>query len=201
MKKKHLLPLLFIPFLLSGCNNSSKDSKQDESSTKIDESSISLTESKISLMEGETHQLEAVVKRTGSLVFWSIRDSEIAEVSDTGVVTAIKEGETMVYAKCGKDVAMCAVRVSKLNASSDLYLLSEKTSFNLNVGDTFELPITAKYGSEVVEPTYTYSVDDEAIISVSNNTVTALGSGTSSLLVSGTYEGLTSELLLTITVY
>ncbi len=201
MKKTHLLSLLFIPFLLGGCNNSSNASKESGTSTNVTEANISLTESKISLMEGETHQLEAIVKRTGSLIFWSIRDNDIASIDDDGLVTALKEGETMAYAKCGKDVAMCAVRVNKLDASSDLYLISDKTSFNLNINDTFELPIVAKYGSQVVEPTYTYFISDEAIISISDKVITALASGTTLLLVTGTYQDLTAELLLSINVY
>lgn len=101
--KKALLPILASALLLSvglaACNNGGGNtpSGADQSSSEPVEVKIEVTSEgdKKEIQVGETLQLKASVEG----VAWSTKSTDIVSVSETGLVTAIKEGSARITAK------------------------------------------------------------------------------------------------------
>ena len=66
------------------------------------------------LEKSQTLQLEAIVlpeNVTDKTVYWQSSNPDIASVTDTGLVTALKEGTAVITATCGEASATCVVTV------------------------------------------------------------------------------------------
>lgn len=196
MNKKLLLPLISLLGLsiLSGCNKT----KPEEEFVSPE---ISLSEAKINISEGSTFQLTATTSETSMIVYWFTRDNDIATVSNDGLVTALKAGNTICYAQVGKNTAMCSVNVTPYEPDEALYVTSTQTEIELDVGDEYLLPLTVTYGKqEVTDYTVRAEVKDETICSYSSNSITALKAGNTTVLVTVNYLDNMDQLLFTITV-
>ena len=115
----------------------------------------------------ETFKVEATVAESckGSLVFWSVRDKDVAEVTDDGVVKGIGVGNTILYAQCGDYTALCAVTVLPYEAPEDLTIVLPKTEYSLNVGDKYELPLKARFGKDYADGvSFKFQTDGDAIV-------------------------------------
>ena len=99
--KKALLPVLASALLLTmglaACNNSTPASNPGSSSGEAEEVKIEITSEggKKEIQVGETLQLTASVEG----VAWSTKSTDIVSVSETGLVTAIKDGSARITAK------------------------------------------------------------------------------------------------------
>lgn len=194
--KRFLLPLLFIPLILSGCKNKPSSSEQEQNM-------ISLSETSITLSEDKTYQLVVNVDDSlkNYLVFWSMRDESIATVVD-GLVTAKKVGLTICTVQVGKYSANCAVNVTNFEPEATLNIVINNDEINLNVGDVYDLPITVYYGAEIIT---NYSIigepSDDLVVSFANNKISALRAGQSDILLTVSYEEETANKLIYVTVY
>lgn len=77
-------------------------------------SSIALNMTSLKLYKGTKGQLTATVSpsdATDRTVTWSSGDPAIASVDETGLVTAVSEGSTIIYAQSDRRGASCAVTV------------------------------------------------------------------------------------------
>lgn len=190
--KKHFLSLLVLPFLLVGCG-SKTPSKRD--------SVLVLNESKITIPEDSTFQLEVVENSLSNLVFWYSKDEDVATIDDDGLVTAIKEGSTIAYAQCGQTVAKCLVVVTPYEAKEELSISLPKDSYALNTGDIFDLPVTVKYGKEEVAVSFTYTYENEGIVSIYNNQVIGMAKGETAVIITASYQSYQATTMVNITVY
>ncbi|MCH5218605.1 MAG: leucine-rich repeat protein [Muribaculaceae bacterium] len=80
-------------------------------------SSVEISDEDLILLEGTTWQLSATVlpeDTTDKTITWSSESDDIATVTQGGLVTAVKEGETTVKATCGEAVGTCTVVVKAL---------------------------------------------------------------------------------------
>lgn len=99
--KKALLPVLASALLLTmglaACNNSTPASNPGSSSGEAEEVKIEITSEggKKEIQVGETLQLTASVEG----VTWSTKSADIVSVSETGLVTALKDGSARITAK------------------------------------------------------------------------------------------------------
>lgn len=99
--KKALLPVLASALLftmgLAACNNSTPASNPGSSSGEAEEVKIEITSEggKKEIQVGETLQLTASVEG----VTWSTKSTDIVSVSETGLVTALKDGSARISAK------------------------------------------------------------------------------------------------------
>lgn len=181
--KKLLLSLLLIPFLLVGCKNNGKKSE-----TKTDQY-INVVVDEVSIMEEETYQIQTEIIKKGTIVFYSSADETIASVSDTGLITALSEGETTITVRGGKDSFVVFVEVLPYQAHDSLQIVLTKDAFTLEVGDEYALPLTIKLGNEVIDyPTLTYVFSDSTIASINGIMVTALKAGTTDVVVTASYQ-------------
>lgn len=77
--------------------------------------SVALDISEKSLIIGETYTLTAVPSTTGTDVTFTSTDNSIATVSDSGVITAISNGECCIYAETSTSIlpAVCKVTIAE----------------------------------------------------------------------------------------
>ena len=201
MKTKRLICLLAFATMLFGCN---KASKNNSNNNNVIQNAITLNATTISVSEEKTFQLEATVDPSLEryLLFWSSEDERVATVSDDGLVTAIKTGYTIIVAQVGKYFARCAVEVTNYEPMDSLSVSFERTTFNLNVDDTYELTPVVKLGSEVIEQ-YTVAslISDDEVISYSNGVITALSAGNADILLTYSYLEYSVQQLLHVAVY
>lgn len=112
--------------------------------TNIPVSSVELDKASLTLTEGDTYSLKATVKpddAADKTPTWSSSNTEVATVSDKGVVTAVKAGTATITAKCGEKTATCAVTVeSKYVNVSGVTL--DKETLTLDVNKSAQLTAT-----------------------------------------------------------
>lgn len=122
---KALLVPLFPVLALSGC------AKEEE--TSITDLQINKTE--IRLRAGETQQLIGMVTPEDAAVTvqWVSEDTDIAEVSEDGLVTAVAAGETTVVASVADFRAECKVYVL---SDEDVQIKLNRITLDMTVGDT-----------------------------------------------------------------
>lgn len=135
--------------------------------------SIEIDKTELNLHTGETAQLTAEVKPEeahNKQIFWSSSDEEVATVSEEGLVSAIKAGETVIRAYQGEISAEC-----KLTVIATEITLSE-SHLEMEVED--EVTLTATVSNATEGATTTWSSSDQAIATVdAEGKVTAVAAG------------------------
>ena len=129
-------------FSLGACSSSSNNTNEDSSSNQDEKTlptSIVLSVTNLKLKVGDTYQLFVTVlpAQTVQSVTFSSANEQCAVVSSMGLVTAIGQGQTAIYAKTSNDIiAVCSIEVAV--QTGDLVGILEYSNFN---GKTFiELP-------------------------------------------------------------
>ena len=148
--------------------------------------SVSLLEESLTLEEGATATLTATVlpaDATDKTVTWSSSNSDVATVSDAGVVTAVKEGSATITAAAGGKQAKCTVTVKKGVVSVTGITLSQ-TSLSLEEGKTAALTATVQ-PSDATDKTVAWRSSDKAVATVSSSgVVTAVKEGSATITAS-----------------
>lgn len=200
MKLFKFVTLLFAPLLLLGC----KDKSSNQEETKKDEKVyLTLSHTSIYLSEDTSFQLEVTIDDSlkQNLVFWDIRDEDIASVED-GLVTAKKVGSTICTVQVGVYTAKCAVNVTDYEPEAALSINLEKTTFNLSLDETYELDLEVKLGNDLVSDyVLTNEVGNANIVSMTNNIITPLNTGNTDILLTVTYQEYVAKEVIYITVY
>ncbi len=203
MKKRILLALLLGVLPLTGCNptssSTSSGSTTPETSTSetaqpVLVSQITLSASKTELIEGESVQLEAVVlpeDASDKALVYQSSDPSVATVSETGLVTAIKEGKAIITAEsadAGEAKATIEITVTrKVVLVSEISLTAEKTE--LIEGDTVQLTATV-LPEDADDKGLVYSSSDVQVATVSESgLVTALKEGIVTITAESADEG------------
>ena len=185
MKKKLLLTLLILPFLL-GCKNKTNN---NSSSTVPGEQYINVDVNEVTLMEDDTYQINTSIIKSGTIVFYSSADDTVASVSDSGLITALKEGQTNVTVRGGKDTFNIFVTVLPFQAKDSLQIVMEKDSFTLAKGDEYVLPLQVKMGNQVInDANMLFTIENEDMVLINGLTVTALKEGETKCLVTASYQ-------------
>lgn len=197
--KKIFLALMLVPLLLVGCNKNKEESQ--EANVPV-EQYINVPVNELVLMEEETYQINTEIIKLGTIVFYSSDDEEVVSISDDGMVTALKAGETTINIRGGKDIYVIFITVTPYQAKDSLQIVLQKESFTLEAGDEYVLPLTVKFGNEVIDnPTISYSYENEGIVSIAGINVRALLAGTTKCVATATYENKEVSKSFTITVY
>ena len=192
--KKAFLSLLLVPFLLAGCSKSSKTSSTEQY--------IQVDVVELTLMEDDTYQIETNIVKKGTIVFYSSANESIATVSDEGLITAIKAGETTITIRGGKDSYNIFLTVNPFQAHDSLQIVMEKESYTLAVSDEYVLPLQVKKGNEVInDASLDFTIEKPSIISINGLTVTALNAGTTKCVVTASYQEEVVSKGFSITVY
>ena len=152
--KKALLPVLASALLLTmglaACNNSTPASNPGSSSGEAEEVKIEITSEggKKEIQVGETLQLTASVEG----VAWSTKSTDIVSVSETGLVTAIKDGSARITAKKdGYANGSFTVTVLKAPDREPNYSLRLEEAEHYDPDDFWGMDLSA-YGMGVMGP-------------------------------------------------
>lgn len=143
--------------------------------------SVSLDKTSLTLEVGENYTLVVTVSpsnATDKIVTWSSTNSSVAAVSG-GKVTAKSEGTTTITATAhnGKK-ASCTVTVNE-PATEVIEVTSvslNKTSLTLEIGENETLTATVM-PSNATDKSVTWTSSDQAVATVANGKITAVGSG------------------------
>ena len=146
----------------------------------IQVSSVTLNKTTLSLEKGKSETLVATVdpdNATDKTVNWSTSNETIVSVDANGKVTALKSGQAVITAKAGEKSANCTVTVTVPVTSVTL----SKTSVSLTKGETTTITATVN-PSDATDKTVTWTSSDEAVATVSSGKITAVKSGTATIV-------------------
>ncbi len=136
--------------------------------------SISLSAATLTLEEGKTASLTAVVlpdTATNKTVTYTNTDNQVATVDGSGLVTALKAGQTTITAKAGEKSATCVVTVTAKPVETTLTI--NAATLSLKTGETATLVATVTPADKPVS----WSSSNPAVASVENGKITAVGAG------------------------
>jgi uncharacterized protein YjdB len=192
-----LLAALLCLFCFSACG---EEENPDQSSAT--ENTIEFVQNQITLSVGESVQAEVTTSKKNVFVFWSIRDEDIASVSDDGVITALAEGQTICYAEFGGVKAICQINVLPKSAQPLLSVtVPYPNELTLYTGGTLALKPSVKLGDDTVEGAQiSYVLTGVDVVKVEDGVITALCVGTATISIQASYNNQTASLLLTVTV-
>ncbi len=140
---------------------------------------VSLDKTSLDLKKGESETLVATVapeEATEKTVTWSSTDATIAEVDQSGKVTAVKSGKATITAKAGEKTATCTVTVTTPVESVSL----DRTNVTLEEGQSTTLVATVK-PDDADEKTVEWISTDPSIASVTNGVITTVAEGSTSV--------------------
>lgn len=129
--------------------------------------SISLNTTEAEIEEGETLQLAATVKpddTTDKSVSWTTSQPNVATVSETGLVTGLSQGATVITATCGSVRATCIVTVRKAYVAVTGVELN-LTTLTIREGDEAKLEATVM-PANATDARVTWSSDNKKIANV-----------------------------------
>lgn len=114
---KKLFLLAFAAFALAACSDDN-----NENDSRIPATAVVLDCEEQELVIGETLQIKSTVTPSDATdnVVWSSDNAAVATVSESGLVTALTAGTTVIEAKCGKVSATCTVSVIDVLAIFDV---------------------------------------------------------------------------------
>ena len=133
-------------------------------------SSISLSQSLAEMIIGETLQLTATISpsdATEQAIAWTSSNQSVATVSNSGLVTALSEGSSIITASAGGKSTVCNVSVSKGYVAVTSITLN-KTELSLKKGQT-ETLVAIVSPDDATEPTVTWSSSDNKVATVDQN--------------------------------
>ena len=168
---------------------------------KIQATGITIEPATVTIAEGKTFQLSATVSPANAdqTVEWVSYDTDVARVDASGLVTAVKEGTTKIFArsKAFTDVsASCEVTVTKDPTLRGISI--NPSELNLTVGQTQTLQVvyTPEYAAN---KKVSWSSDNADVASVSaEGKVTAKEEGTATVTATSEEGGFTASCKVTV---
>ncbi|GIO64199.1 discoidin domain-containing protein [Paenibacillus cineris] len=118
-------------YIVKAVNAAGESAPSDVVSVKTDQphvTGINVTPQQVELKEGETAQLTAVVTPEDAgdkTITWTSSDTSVAEVSDTGKVTAKSPGTTVITAAAVGGEYTATARITVLDTTSPTIVLDE----------------------------------------------------------------------------
>ena len=161
---------------------------------------VSLNQTEANLEAGHNLALVATIvpgDATDKSVSWVSDDTSVATVSNTGVVTAVGEGNATITVTTtdGTFTATCDVTVWQTHVSS---VTVEPSEIALGVG--FKQQLTATIlPADATNKTYAWSSDDEAIATVANGMVTAVAVGSTTIKATAEDGGIVGSCTVNVT--
>lgn len=145
-------------------------------------SDMQIDQKNSSLEIGKTKQLTAVITPADTTddmtVIWSSSNPEVVSVNETGLVTAVGEGEAEISAVCGTFKDTCKISVDIPVRSVEL----NKTELTLEKGNSESLTANVEPDNTTHDKTVRWSTGDSSIVIVDDSgKVTAVGAGTTTV--------------------
>ena len=160
-------------------------------------------QNEITLALGNSVKAEIETSKKNVFVFWSIRDENLATVSNDGVITALAEGETICYAEFAGERAMCLVKIVAPQAKPllSISLPYAEEFVTLYVGDSLSINVDVKLGDSVVNNAQVeYEISQTDIVQVEGDKAVGKKVGNATILIRATYEDQNVTATLTVNV-
>ena len=161
--------------------------------------SVSIDQEDFSLAADETRQLTATVEITGSAaqtVTWKSSNEALARVSNTGLVTAVGEGQAAITATSTVDTSKSGsvtVTVTDEPMPTVVSVTINQGDQNLVVGGSVTLTTTVEVTGGA-EQTVTWESSDDGVATVSNSGfVTAVAVGEATITAASTEDASKSD--------
>ena len=109
--------------------------------TRINVDSVTLDKTELQIKEGDTAQLTATItpeEVADKAITWTSSNEEVAKVSDSGLITAVAEGEAEIKATVGGKEAICKVTVTP----EEVVINASVTSEKIHDGDEVTISLT-----------------------------------------------------------
>ena len=194
-----IIALMCLPCFFS-CGKGKEDSS---SSSEGKKGTIAFVQNEVTISVGESVQVEVETTKKNVFIFWSIRDENLATVSDDGVITALAEGQTICYAEFAGERVMCLVKIVSSQAKPLLSISVpyEGESVTLYVGDSLAINAIVRLGDSVVtDAQVEYEITQTDIVQVEGNEMVGEKVGEATVLIRATYENQVASLTLTVKV-
>ncbi len=168
---------------------------------------INIEETNVYVYVGETYQLNVEKTSISKNLEYFVEHPSIASISDSGLVTGLSEGSTIITVRAGNLQDSCRVVVSKVGASIEEFpfisVASEDISVNLD-GNYILYP-ELMVGEEIInDATFNITVVDPAIFEATIDgdliKILPLKVGSSTLCISVDYNGNIVEKYITVNV-
>lgn len=159
---------------------------------------VSISESRAFLYIGKTLTLKATVKPSSASnkkVKWYSSNEKIAKVSQSGVVTPLREGTVKITVKTvdGGFKKTCTVEIEQPATSVKL----NKTAVTLDNGKSYTLKATIAPADTTDKSLKWYTSDDEVVTVTQKGVIKAVGKGTATITVK-TSNGLKASCKVTV---
>ena len=141
--------------------------------------SVSLSKTSITIGTGEQYTIDATVSPSyvGQTVSWSSSNTSVAEVSQSGKITAKATGTATIKATKDGKSASCKITVKKAPTAITL----NATELTLDIGETFDLNSSLPSGEGAYAIYYTSDNPSVASVKKSGGLVTAVAPGTATI--------------------
>lgn len=157
---------------------------------------FTLSDSSIELQKGATKTVTANVTKNGvsvasPVVTWSSDDETVATVNKDGLISALKQGSTVIRANYTDDDGEAhTAQITLIVSIKNVYTIAlDPTSIILHKDDTKALKTTVeKNGTAISSPTISWASSDGTIVSVTDGTIKALKTGNATITASYTDE-------------
>ena len=184
MKKLCIFLCLLLPLMMfAACNNQVPPENTDPPTT--DRVGIAINAgTSLTIGVGETKQLSAINLKNDSVtsaVHWESDNASVVSVDFNGMITGMSDGTANITVTTadGKYKATCAVTVSSVLLGLSL----ETSTLEMEKGSQATLKVIFT-PENVTNVTLNWVTGDPKIVTVSNGVVTAVGNGTTSIIVS-----------------
>lgn len=144
----------------------------------VEPTTVTLSETAITIGVGDSKRVTAQVSDDSDVV-WTTSNDKVATVSGAGVVRGVAAGSATVTATANGASASCTVTVE------NIYVEISKTELTLDVEREAEksatLTAVVKNGDKNLNENVTWTSSDQAVATVENGVVTAVGEGTATI--------------------
>ncbi len=196
-----LISCVFFAFFSFGCNND-KPGTSNGGANKTDY--LKINKSQVTVIMGETVLLEAKYNyRDNTQLVFSIDDSSVASVSESGLVTGIKAGQAIVTATYGESTDTCQVKVeSHGNVPSLEFIYGVDDNVTCFVNDGINLGAQILFnGKEYTDMAMSYEFTDDSIAEVDEKgLLTAKKAGNTDVTVTASWRNFTKVKTIKLTV-
>lgn len=187
--------LIIIVLLAKGCSNRKNNNTNNNTTGSV---SVVINRRNITLEVGEEFSLTGDVlnsKEDNPVIVWHSEDTEVATINDDGVVSAQKEGETMIVASYGGYETTCQVVVTKSTTkATSIRITQADITLKKGAGVLLQVEILPEGANENI----TYSSNNSSVATVSNTGyVNAIDVGQTTIIAKGE-SGLTAEVTVTV---
>ncbi len=205
--KVFVYPILRIKTTFTGsesgsANFTTSDSTSDigfnisGTSAPVKVTGININEKEKTLTAGESFQIEASVSPSNaknSKITYKSNDFEVATVSESGLVTAVSEGETTITVSCGDVTENVTINVQNTEVTLESLTLDENITLKVGESQLLNLKLMPENASINNDNIIYISSDEKVAIVTTDGIVYALSNGTTDITVSiGTIEAKTT---------